>query len=55
MGVGQCTLPGSKPHLETLMGVVQRTGTVSKTRTSHVVSKSDSDHGTATTATGPLG
>ena len=42
-------------ELETFMAVVQRTGAGSKPRISRVVSKSDSDHGTATTATEPLG
>ena len=35
--------------LETFMAVVQRTGAGSDPRISHVVSKSDRDHGTATT------
>ena len=42
-------------YLKTFLGVVQKTGAVSKPRISRVVSKSDSDHGTATTATEPLG
>ena len=46
---------GIKHWLETFMAVVQRTGAGSNPRISCVVSKSDSDHGTATTATEPLG
>ena len=41
--------------LETFMGLDQRTGAGSNPCISRVVSKSDSDHGTATTATEPLG
>ena len=37
------------------MGVVQRTGAGSNPRISRVVSKSDRDHGTATTANRTLG
>ena len=37
-------------ELETFMGVVQRTGAGSKPCIPRVVSKSDRDHGTATTA-----
>ena len=37
------------------MGVVQRTGAGSKPRISRVVSKSDRDHGTATTDNRTLG
>ena len=42
-------------YLETFMGVEQRTGEGSKPRIPRVVSKSDRDHGTATTAIEPLG
>ena len=55
MGVEQKTVPGTNPHLETFMGVDQRTGEGSKPRIPLVVSKSDRDHGTATTAIEPLG
>ena len=41
--------------LETVMGVDQRTGEGSKPRISRVVSKSDRDHGTATTDDRNLG
>ena len=41
--------------LETFMGVDQRTGEGSKQRIPLVVSKSDRDHGTATTAHRTLG
>ena len=41
--------------LETLMGIEQRTATGTNPRIPCVVSKSDRDHGTATTATEPLG
>ena len=41
--------------LETFMGVDQRTGEGSKPRIFRVVSKSDRDHGTATTAHRTLG
>ena len=41
--------------LETFMAVVQKTGPGSKPRISRVVSKSDSDHRTATTAHRTLG
>ena len=41
--------------LETFMGVDHRTREGSKPRIPRVVSKSDSDYGTATTATEPLG
>ena len=41
--------------LETFMAVVQKTGPVSNPRISRVVSKSDRDHGTATTAHRTLG
>ena len=41
--------------LETFMGLEQRAGPGTNPRISRVVSKSDSDHGTATTATEPLG
>ena len=42
--------------LETFMGVVQRTGAgINPRNIPCVVSKSNSDHGTATTATEPLG
>ena len=44
---------GEYTLLETFMWVVQRTRAGSKPRISRVVSKSDSDHGTATTATEP--
>ena len=40
--------------LETFMGVEQRTGLGTNPRIPCVVSKSDSDHVTATTATEPL-
>ena len=42
-------------YLETFMGVDQRTGEVSKPRIPRVVSKSDRDHGTATTDNRNLG
>ena len=45
----------SKTMLETFMAVVQRTGADSKPRIPHVVSKSDRDHGSATTAHRTLG
>ena len=43
------------PILETFMAVVQRTGEGSKPRIPCVVSKSDRDHGTATTDNRNLG
>ena len=45
----------SKQVLETFMGVDQRTGEGSKPRIPLVVSKSDRDHGTATTDNRNLG
>ena len=42
-------------NLETFMGVDQRTGEGSKPRIPRVVSKSDRDHGTATTDNRNLG
>ena len=41
--------------LETVIGVEQRTGPDTNPRISCIVSKSDSDYGTATTAAEPLG
>ena len=46
---------GKHRTLETFMGVEQRTGPGTNSRIPRVVSKSDSDHGTATTAIEPLG
>ena len=43
------------PHLETFMGVDQRTGEGSNPPITLVVSKSDSNHGSATTANRTLG
>ena len=58
----QCSVPGRRPSaggsycvLETFMGVDQRTGEGSKPRIPRVVSKSDRDHGTATTDNRNLG
>ena len=54
MWVGQYDI-GYYGRLETFMGVDQRTGEGSKPRIPRVVSKSDRDHGTATTYNRNLG
>ena len=53
--LGLTCIIGMKCFLETFMAIVQRTGAGSNPRISRVVSKSDRDQGTATTAHRTLG